>query len=169
MDAYKYELPKPHYSTPSNNYFCGDWKSTVWTAPAHYVPSERRWIDHPDYRSLPREARRDAIDFQSEHEWVYYSRNRDTPGGYFHKDVGLHPSGRPELRLFGYTRNLPSMPGDTASQRAWYQNNNPTPAVRNSRGDYYGFYHQALDSENERRMINTPMNFKVQPNDIPKL
>ncbi|KAK6166281.1 hypothetical protein SNE40_023016 [Patella caerulea] len=169
MDAYKQRLPKPHYSTPSNNYLSGDWKSTVWPGASHYVPSERRWIDHPNYRSYPREARRDAIDFQSEDEWVYFTRNRDTPGGYFHKDVGLAPSGVPEVRLFGYTRDLPDMPGNTASQRTWTTMDNSAPLARNSRGDYYGFYHQALEAENERRRNYVPMSTKIHPLDVPKI
>lgn len=74
-------LPLPHHSTPYNNYLSGDGKSYIWAGPGYYVPSERTWIRYPDYRHLPRETRRDAIDFQSEDAWVDFMRNRDQPSG----------------------------------------------------------------------------------------
>ena len=75
------ELPAPHYSTPNNNYFSGDGKSKVWADASYYVPSERSFIRYQDHRSLPREARRDAVDCQSEDQWVSIMRNRDQPTG----------------------------------------------------------------------------------------
>lgn len=48
-------LPKPHYSTPSNNYLSGDGKSLVYEGSGYYVPSERgRWIKTCDYRYVRR-------------------------------------------------------------------------------------------------------------------
>ena len=75
-------MPQKHLSTPENNFFSGDGKSLVWEGPGYYVPSERgNWIKQHAYRSLPRETKRDAIDFQSEDEWVAFMRQRDTPSG----------------------------------------------------------------------------------------
>uniref|UniRef100_A0A8W8MF65 Uncharacterized protein n=1 Tax=Magallana gigas TaxID=29159 RepID=A0A8W8MF65_MAGGI len=100
----------PYNSTPVDNYPSGDGKSMIWRGPSHYVPSERRWTDYHQYRSLPRDTRRDAKEMQSEDQWVDFMRQRDTPSGYYHKDIGLLQTGVPECRLFGYTRDLPSMP-----------------------------------------------------------
>lgn len=77
-------LRGPYNSTPVNNYLAGDGKSHVYMGPAYYVPSENRWIKFHEYRSLPRETRRDAILMESEEQWVAYQRKRDKatqPGG----------------------------------------------------------------------------------------
>ena len=77
-------LRGPHNSTPLNNYLAGDGKSHVYRGPAYYVPSENRWIRFHEYRSLPRETKRDAILMESEEQWVAYQRkwDRETqPGG----------------------------------------------------------------------------------------
>ena len=75
-------MPEKKLSTPYNNFFSGDGKSHVYEGPAYYVPSERgNWIKQHDYRSLPRETKRDAIDVQSEDQWVEFMRQRDTPSG----------------------------------------------------------------------------------------
>ena len=77
-------LRGPHNSTPLNNYLAGDGKSHVYRGPAYYVPSENRWIRFHEYRSLPRETKRDAILMESEEQWVAYQRKRDRetqPGG----------------------------------------------------------------------------------------
>lgn len=71
----------PHNATPMHNYLSGDGKSLIWNGPAHYVPSERSWIGHHQYRSLPRDTKRDAKEMQSEDEWVNFMRQRDTPSG----------------------------------------------------------------------------------------
>ncbi|KAK3591973.1 hypothetical protein CHS0354_031481 [Potamilus streckersoni] len=163
------ELPKPHYSTPSNNYLSGDWKSHVWSGQAHYVPSERAWISYHDSRSLPRETKRDAIEFQSEDEWVAFTRERDTPSGYYHKNIGLKQSGTPELKLFGYSRDLPSMPPKDIFQNPWPKSDAWTPIQREGRGEYYGYYHEAMTRENERRTKTYPTSMKIEPRDIPKL
>ena len=76
-----HNLPKPYCSTPTHNYFSGDVKSTVWSSPQYYVPSERNWITYHGYRHLPSTTKRDAIDFQSEDDWVSFMRKRDTPIG----------------------------------------------------------------------------------------
>lgn len=77
-------LRGPYNSTPVNNYLAGDGKSHVYMGPAYYVPSENRWIKFHEYRSIPRETRRDAILMESEEQWVAYQRKRDKatqPGG----------------------------------------------------------------------------------------
>lgn len=77
-------LRGPYNATPVNNYLAGDGKSHVYMGPAYYVPSENRWIKFHEYRSIPRETRRDAILMESEEQWVAYQRKRDKatqPGG----------------------------------------------------------------------------------------
>ena len=85
-DCYsKYSLDKrfsgPKIITPTHNYLSGDWKSFCYERSSYYTPSERRWIKYHDYKHIPREARRDAIDFQSEDKWVDFQRHRDAPRG----------------------------------------------------------------------------------------
>jgi len=163
-------LPRPHYSTPSNNYLSGDGKSHVYEGAGYYVPSERgNWIKYSDYRSLPREARRDAKDFQSEDQFVEFVRQRDTPSGYYHKNIGLKQSGTPALRLDGYTRNLPSMPPREIFQDSWPKCDAWVPIQRQGRGEYYGYYHEAIDAERERRKKEFPTSWRVEPRDVPKL
>lgn len=85
-------LRGPYNATPVNNYLAGDGKSHVYMGPAYYVPSENRWIKFHEYRSIPRETRRDAILMESEEQWVAYQRKRDKatqPGG-------ITMSGKPE-------------------------------------------------------------------------
>lgn len=65
-------LRGPYNATPVNNYLAGDGKSHVYMGPAYYVPSENRWIKFHEYRSIPRETRRDAILMESEEQWVAY-------------------------------------------------------------------------------------------------
>lgn len=77
----------PYNSTPVDNYPSGDGKSMIWRGPSHYVPSERRWTDYHQYRSLPRDTRRDAKEMQSEDQWVDFMRQRDTPSGNCLKNV----------------------------------------------------------------------------------
>ncbi|WAQ93876.1 hypothetical protein MAR_006347 [Mya arenaria] len=69
----------PRNMVPLNNYPAGTGKSIVWTGAAYYVPSENRWISQHNYRSLPREARRDAIYFEREDDWVSWKIKNDKP------------------------------------------------------------------------------------------
>lgn len=81
----------PYNSTPMDNYPSGNGKSMIWRGPSHYVPSERRWEDYQQYRSLPRDTRRDAKEMQSEDQWVNFMRQRDTPSGNCLENVELTP------------------------------------------------------------------------------
>ncbi|WAQ93877.1 hypothetical protein MAR_006348 [Mya arenaria] len=110
-------LPKPHYSTPSNNYLSGDGMSHVFEGPGYYVPSERGWT-----KSLPRETRRDAIDMQSHDQWDPWPKCD-----------------------------------------AW------VPIQREGRGEYYGYYHEAIEREQERRKKEFPTSWRVEPRDVPQI
>ncbi|XP_063421360.1 uncharacterized protein LOC134706389 isoform X2 [Mytilus trossulus] len=159
----------PHNPIPTHNYLSGDGKSNIYMGAAHYVPSEIDWIKYHQYRSLPRDTKRDAIDMQSEDQWVEFMRNRDTPGAYYHKDVGLKQTGIPDLRLGGYTRNLPTMPPKDVFQDPWPKSDAWAPPQRAGRGDYYGYYHEAIEAERERRKKELPESMRIEPRDIPKL
>ncbi|KAK7469523.1 hypothetical protein BaRGS_00036469 [Batillaria attramentaria] len=163
----KQELPAPHHSTPVNNYLSGDAKSYIWAAPAYYVPSERTWIRYPDYRSLPRETRRDVIDFQSEDQWVDFMRHRDQPSGYYHSRVGIRPTNLPPLKLNGYTRTLPCMPSTDTFSTPWPKCDAWTPPIRRGRGEYYGYYHERIEKERDRRWQELPHAMKVEPHHTP--
>lgn len=71
----------PTNAVPIHNYLSGDGKSHAYRGMAHYVPSELAWISKDQFRALPRETKRDAINIQSEDQWVAFMRNRDTPSG----------------------------------------------------------------------------------------
>ncbi|XP_076461082.1 uncharacterized protein LOC143293753 [Babylonia areolata] len=163
----KPELPAPRYSTPSNNYFSGDGKSYLWGGCAYYVPSERSWIKYQDFRSLPPETRRDAKDLQSEDSWVKFMRNRDQPSGYYFPRVGIRPCNVPELKLNGYTRALPSMPGRELFLQPWPKSDAWTPPVRRGRGEYYGYYHERIENERERRHRELPITTRIDAGHVP--
>lgn len=159
----------PYNSTPVDNYPSGDGKSMIWRGPSHYVPSERRWTDYHQYRSLPRDTRRDAKEMQSEDQWVDFMRQRDTPSGYYHKDIGLLQTGVPECRLFGYTRDLPSMPPRALQDLSWPKSDAFVPLERSDRGKYYGYYHEAIARERQQRKKELPESMRVEARDIPML
>jgi len=159
----------PHNPIPTHNYLSGDGKSNVWSGESHYVPSERDWIKYSDYRSIPRVTKRDAKEMQSEDEWVNFMRQRDTPSGYYHKDIGILQSGVPEVRLFGYTRDLPSMPPRALENVSWPKADAFVPLERADRGNYYGYYDEAMERERERRKRELPESMRIEPRDIPKL
>ncbi|XP_078320927.1 uncharacterized protein LOC144621479 isoform X2 [Crassostrea virginica] len=159
----------PHNPIPTHNYLSGDGKSMIWNAPSHYIPSERSWIGYHQYRSLPRDTRRDAKEMQSEDQWVDFMRQRDTPSGYYHKDIGLLQSGKPECRLFGYTRDLPSMPPRSLQDISWPKADAFVPLERGDRGKYYGYYHEAIERETERRRRDLPESLRVEVRGIPLL
>ncbi|KAH3718276.1 uncharacterized protein LOC127856636 [Dreissena polymorpha] len=91
----------PRNMVPLNNYLAGTGKSIVWMGAAYYVPSENRWIQQHEYRTLPREARRDAIYFESEDDWVAWKDRRDRPS---------HPSG---ISMSGYPTAYTGVPVPT--------------------------------------------------------
>ena len=89
--------------------------------------------------------------------------------GYYHKNIGVKQTGTPELRLFGYTRNLPSMPPRDIFQNPWPKSDAWVPIQREGRGEYYGYYHEALENEQLRRKKDFPTSWRIEPRDIPKL
>ncbi|OWF35645.1 uncharacterized protein LOC110442695 [Mizuhopecten yessoensis] len=159
----------PTNAVPLHNYVSGDGKSHAYRGMAHYVPSERAWIAKDQFRSLPRETKRDAIDIQSEDQWVDFMRNRDTPSGYYNENIGLLQTGKADLKLFGYTRNLPAMPSKDIFQNPWPKSDAFVPVERKGRGDYYGYYHEAIESERERRKKEFPTSWVIEARDVPKL
>ncbi|CAC5371161.1 unnamed protein product [Mytilus coruscus] len=70
---------------------------------------------------------------------------------YYHKEVSLKQTGIPELRLGGYTRNLPTMPPKDVFQDPWPKSDAWAPPQRAGRGDYYGYYHEAIEAERRRK------------------
>ncbi|XP_062612089.1 uncharacterized protein LOC134273887 [Saccostrea cucullata] len=158
----------PHNPIPTHNYLSGGGKSLIWRGPSHYVTSERTWIDQQQYRSLPRDTKRDAKEMQSEDQWVDFMRQRDTPSGYYHKDIGVLQTGIPECRLFGYTRDLPSMPPRNLQDISWPKSDAFVPLERADRGKYYG-YHEVIERERERRKKELPESMRVEARDISML
>lgn len=81
----------PYNTIPFYNYLSGTGKSHAYRGPGYYVPSENRWMAFHEYRSLPRETKRDAILFESEDDWVTFQRKRDSE----HPPSGISMSGVP--------------------------------------------------------------------------
>ena len=89
--------------------------------------------------------------------------------GYYHKNIGLKQTGIPALRLSGYTRQLPSMPSKDIFQNPWPKSDAWVPIKREGRGEYYGYYHEAIDGERDRRRKEFPTSWRIEPRDVPKL
>merc|ERR1712050_132133 len=134
---------------PTHNYLSGDWKSQTYEGPAYCVPSERRWIQYHEYMHIPNEARRDAIDMQSEDQWVDFCRHRDAPRGSLLRPAGIGHSGYPKLNQFGYTRDPSVYPEHTqfVPPARFPQWNGP---------GYYGYYHENLDLHDSGRYRDLP-------------
>jgi len=140
-DAYsKYSL-SPAFSgskiiVPSNNYLSGEMKSHVYQGAGWYIPSERRWEMYNDHKYLPSMAKRDAIDFQKEEDYVSFVRKRDRP---LAPNVTSYiPCGVPEWKINGHQR----------IDNTLLPFNQFTSSERFPRWDgpgYYGYYHEALD------------------------
>lgn len=71
----------PKIMIPQNNYLSGTVKSYCYEGANWYVPSERRWEKYHNHQHLPNGARRDAIDFQREEDYVQFALRRDRPKG----------------------------------------------------------------------------------------
>lgn len=89
--------------------------------------------------------------------------------GYYHKDIGLLQTGVPECRLFGYTRDLPSMPPRALQDLSWPKSDAFVPLERSDRGKYYGYYHEAIARERQQRKKELPESMRVEARDIPML
>lgn len=89
--------------------------------------------------------------------------------GYYHKDIGLLQTGVPECRLFGYTRDLPSMPPRALQDLSWPKSDAFVPLERSDRGKYYGYYHEAIERERQQRKKELPESMRVEARDIPML
>ena len=87
----------PRNMVPVHNYLAGTGKSLAYEGPGYYVPSERRWVSHANFRSLPRQTRRDCILFESEEDWRTWQARRDkepAPSGRDSTEYNYsHPSG----------------------------------------------------------------------------
>lgn len=71
--------------------------------------------------------------------------------------------------MFGYTRDLPEMPSKDVFQNPWPKSDGWIAPAREQRGGYYGYYHQAIEDERERRKKEFPTSWKIEPRDIPKI
>lgn len=157
----------PEYVMPKNDILSGDWKSHVWRGPAHYIPSERRWIAYHNYRCLPLLAKRDAKDLQSETEYVDFIRSVDTPSGIRYRNIGLLPCKHPELKIFGYKKEASTLP--CREFTCWPL----SPDVKCYHDPYlihkgeYGYYHDVLDSSAFRLRKDVPANLKIDACDVP--
>ena len=81
-DAYsQYSKQSNKVMIPEFNYPMGERKSLCYEGAAWYIPSERRWENYHEHRSLPTVTRRDAIDFQREEDYMSFVRKRDRPRG----------------------------------------------------------------------------------------
>ena len=89
--------------------------------------------------------------------------------GYYHKDIGVLQTGIVPLRQFGYTRDLPSMPPRDLQDISWPKSDAFIPMERKDRGNYYGYYHMAMEKEQELRKKELPESMRVEARDIPKI
>ena len=71
--------------------------------------------------------------------------------------------------LHGYTRNLPDMPPKNIFDNPWPKSDAYVPVDRRNRGNYYGYYHEAIDREQERRRRDFPASWRIEPRDVPTI
>ncbi|CAH8446934.1 unnamed protein product [Schistosoma turkestanicum] len=110
-------------------------KTSLFHGAAWYVPSERRWVNYDDYRALPRVTNRDAIDFQSEEDFMGFLKKRDVPN--YKKITAYYPSHPPSIK-FGTCYQVPSAQVGSES----HHRTKPNSICGY---EYYEYYHQILD------------------------
>lgn len=64
---------------PEYNYRQGERKTMLYNGSGWYIPCERRWESYDQHHELPRLARPDAIEFESEKQFVNFLKRRDVP------------------------------------------------------------------------------------------
>nr|CAH8832040.1 unnamed protein product [Trichobilharzia regenti] len=140
---------------PEYNNRDGHMKTSLYGGAAWYIPSERRWESYSEHFELPKLTRRDAIDFQSEKDFLNFLKKRDIPD--YKKITAYYPSHPPSVKWNSHYR-IPSSQtaGDLREcidqRRIW---DDP---------GYYGYYQEILDRmtrEDCRRlprsgMVGTP-------------
>lgn len=61
------------------------------------------------------------------------------------------------------------MPSRDLFQDPWPKSDAWVPPVRKSRGNYYGYYHERIEQERERRDRELPIERRVQPQHVPNV
>ena len=87
--------------------------------------------------------------------------------GYYFPRVGIRMCSDPALRLNGYTRSLPSMPGRELFLKPWPKSDAWIPPVRRGRGEYYGYYNERIEKERIRRHRELPITQRIDPSQVP--
>ncbi|CAI2724372.1 unnamed protein product [Schistosoma spindalis] len=110
-------------------------KTSLFHGPGWYVPSERHWVNYDDYSALPRMTKRDAIDFQSEREFVSFLKKRDIPN--YKKITAYFPSHPPSIKSQCF-RQIPSFQARSGSL---YETK---PSIIRGGVDYYEYYQEQI-------------------------
>ncbi|KAH8851792.1 hypothetical protein KSF78_0000943 [Schistosoma japonicum] len=122
-------------------------KTCLFSGAAWYIPSERRWETYDQHFELPRLANRDAIDFQSEKDFISFLKKRDIPN--YKKITAYYPSVLPVKMNSGL-----QMLSSQLRSNSYYENK---PSVMWEGTDYYGYYQEILDemkTANCRKLIS---------------
>uniref|UniRef100_A0A0B6Z0C3 Uncharacterized protein n=1 Tax=Arion vulgaris TaxID=1028688 RepID=A0A0B6Z0C3_9EUPU len=167
MFATKHEQP---LNLPREDVFLnGRDKSIIWTSAPHYVPTYPHWQELRAVRYNPRLTRKNNGDYEVEADWTEYHRQRQTPSGYYGHSIGTQPTGVPALRLDGYTRHIHGMPPRDVFLYTWPKSDGWMEPARAPRGEYYGYYHEALESERFTRDRLRSMHERITPFDVPRI
>ncbi|KAK4474001.1 hypothetical protein MN116_003318 [Schistosoma mekongi] len=110
-------------------------KTSLFSGAAWYIPSERRWETYDRHFELPRLTNRDAIDFQSEKDFVSFLNKRDIPN---YKKITAYYSSVLPVKLNSVHQVLSSQ----LRSKSYYENK---PSVMWEGTDYYGYYQEILD------------------------
>jgi len=163
----KYEKP---LNLPQKEVFLnGKDKSIIWTSPPHHVPEYPNWNELRSVRYNPRLTRSTPASSNVENDWTEYHRQRQTPSGYYGHSIGTKPSGIPSVRLDGYTRHIAGMPPRDIFLHRWPKADSWSQPARAPRGEYYGYYHEALESERFMRQRLRPIHERITPFDVPRV
>lgn len=162
----KYE--KPLNLSQKEVFLNGKDKSIIWTSQPHQVPLYPKWEELRSVRCNPRMTRANAASFNAEENWTEYHRQRHTPGGCYGHSIGTQPSGVPAVRLDGFTRHIHGMPPRDIFLNRWPKADSWMQPARAPRGEYYGYYHEAIESERFMRNRLRPIHERITPFDIPR-
>ncbi|CAH8462164.1 unnamed protein product [Schistosoma mattheei] len=124
-------------------------KTSLFHGPGWYVPSERHWVNYDNYSALPRMTNRDAIDFQSEKEFINFLKKRDIPN--YKKITAYFPSHPPSIKSQIFCQ-IPSF------QARFRSPNETNPSTIRRGVDYYEYYREILDEmkTSDRRKLLSP-------------
>ncbi|CAH8459499.1 unnamed protein product [Heterobilharzia americana] len=124
-------IAKPEYNNSDESM-----KTSLFNGAGWYIPSERRWETYNEHFELPRLTRRDAVDFQSEKDFVNFLKRRDIPN--YKKITAYYPSHPPSVKWNSHFQT-------PSSQSQGDPHHRTSRIPKWDEVGYYGYYQEILD------------------------